>query len=78
MIEQIQAAACLPLSHRVPKMSALARAPAHPVADVKILRDGEAAFPAMLDLIANAQRLVLFENLIFAGDATGRRFADAL
>ena len=68
----------LPLSRRVPEMAALARAPARPVSGVKILCDGEAAFPAMLDLIATAQRQILFENFIFAGDATGRRFADAL
>ena len=30
------------------------------------------------DLTAIAQRLVLFVNFIFAGDATGRRFAGAL
>jgi cardiolipin synthase len=46
--------------------------------DVRILRDGEAAFPAMLALIDSAERQVLFENFIFAGDATGRRFAEAL
>ena len=78
MTGQEQTTAGLPLSRRVPEMSALARAPARPVSGVTILRDGEVAFPAMLGLIASAQRLVLFENFIFAGDATGRRFAAAL
>lgn len=32
----------------------------------------------MLEAIASARRRVLFENFIFAGDATGQRFADAL
>ena len=32
----------------------------------------------MLELIASAHKSVRFENFIFAGDRTGRRFADAL
>ena len=59
-------------------MSTLASAPARPVPSAEVLRDGERAFPAMIELIDSARRLVLFENFIFAGDATGRRFADAL
>jgi cardiolipin synthase len=78
VIQSEAAPARPPLSRRVSEMSALARAPARPVSGTRILRDGETAFPAMLDLIATAQRRVLFENFIFAGDATGRRFADAL
>lgn len=45
---------------------------------VQILRDGKKAFPAMLELIEGAENQVLFENFIFAGDATGKRFAVAL
>lgn len=59
-------------------LSRRAVAPARPVSDVVILRDGEQAFPVMLDLIRSASRSVWFENFIFAGDATGRRFARAL
>jgi cardiolipin synthase len=32
----------------------------------------------MIDLMASARRRIQFENFIFAGDATGRRFANAL
>jgi len=59
-------------------LSTLAGAPAHPLAHARVLRDGERAFPAMLELIAGARKRVLFENFIFAGDATGERFASVL
>lgn len=59
------------LSRRVP-------APARPVDVTKLLRDGDEAFPAMIELIRGARVSVTFENFIFAGDATGRRFARAL
>ncbi len=59
-------------------LSRLAAAPARPVEGARVLRDGDEAFPAMLDLIASASESVWFENFIFAGDATGRRFARAL
>ncbi|MBE2181584.1 MAG: phosphatidylserine/phosphatidylglycerophosphate/cardiolipin synthase family protein [Chthoniobacterales bacterium] len=62
----------------VAALSQRAVAPARPVSDVVILRDGEQAFPVMLELIRSASRSVWFENFIFAGDATGRRFARAL
>ncbi|MFZ4482653.1 MAG: phospholipase D-like domain-containing protein [Chthoniobacterales bacterium] len=55
-----------------------AAAPARPVREARLLRDGDEAFPAMLDLIGAARHSVCFENSIFAGDATGRRFARAL
>ena len=48
------------------------------VDQVRILRDGAQAFPAMLGLIAQAREEVLFENFIFAGDHTGQLFAGAL
>src|SRR4051794_38845950 len=60
------------------EMSTLTRVPAREVHGVEILRDGEMAFPVMLELIEHAQRLVLFENFIFAGDRVGRRFSHAL
>jgi len=62
----------------IAELSRRAAAPARPVAEVQVLRDGEEAFPVMLELIRGAQRSVWFENFIFAGDATGRRFARAL
>lgn len=63
---------------RIADLSRIVRAPAMPVTEATILRDGQQAFPAMLSLIASARRSVCFENFIFAGDATGHRFADAL
>ncbi|HJZ89073.1 MAG TPA: phospholipase D-like domain-containing protein [Polyangia bacterium] len=67
---------------------AIARAPGdlyclHPEAVVAghrlaVLIDGAAAYPAMLDAIAAATRTIDLETYIFADDATGRRFADAL
>ena len=59
-------------------LSKLVGAPARPATEVRILRDGEDTFPAMIELIDAAQSEVLFENFIFAGDDTGSRFADAL
>ena len=60
------------------ELSRLAGAPGRSLPEVRILRDGSAAFPAMIALIESARRRVRFENFIFAGDATGRRFAAAL
>ena len=60
------------------ELSRCAGTPVRPVRDVRILRDGSEAFPVMLDLIRSATRSVWFENFIFAGDATGQRFARAL
>ena len=46
--------------------------------EVRFLRDGERAYPAMLAAIASARRTVHLETFIFADDGTGRRFAEAL
>ena len=62
----------------VGELSRIVRAPAMAVTQTEVLRDGQQAFPAMLDLIASARGTVCFENFIFAGDATGRKFAAAL
>jgi phosphatidylserine/phosphatidylglycerophosphate/cardiolipin synthase-like enzyme len=62
----------------ISELSRRASAPAREVHEVRVLRDGEEAFPVMLDLIRSARQSVRFENFIFAGDATGRRFAGAL
>lgn len=62
----------------VADFSKLVGAPARTTTEVRILRDGKEAFPAMFELIDAARSEVLFENFIFAGDETGRRFADVL
>ena len=59
-------------------LSVLVGSPARAAGEIRILRDGERAFPAMLELIEAARIRVSFENFIFAGDETGRRFAEAL
>jgi len=66
------------LADSLRELATLAGGPPRAAAEIRILRDGEAAFPAMLALIADAKTQVLFENFIFAGDATGRTFAEAL
>ena len=43
-----------------------------------LLHDGAEAFPAMLAAIADAKEEILLEMYWFEGDATGRRFAEAL
>lgn len=63
---------------RIAELSRHASMPARPIEEARLLRDGKAAFPAMIDAIHGARVSVRFENFIFAGDATGRRFARAL
>lgn len=46
--------------------------------DVRLLRDGVEALPAMLDAIANAKREILLEMYWIGLDAVGTRFRDAL
>lgn len=46
--------------------------------EVALLRDGAAAFPAMLAAIAEAEREILLEMYWIGADACGRRFLDAL
>jgi len=67
----------LAIEHIV-ELSKLVGAPARSATEVRILRDGADAFPSMIELIDAARSEVLFENFIFAGDATGKRFADVL
>ena len=45
---------------------------------VRLLFDGPEIYPAMLERIAGAERWIHLDSYIFRGDATGRRFADAL
>jgi cardiolipin synthase A/B len=66
------------LSQATLEMAGLVHSPARAVAEARILRDGAAAFPAMIELIDAARSCVRFENFIFAGDATGETFAAAL
>jgi cardiolipin synthase len=62
------------------KPDARADAPWFPVGRdaVRLLRDGEQAFPAMLDAIDRAGREVLLEMYWVGADDVGRRFRDAL
>ena len=62
----------------ISELSTLVDSPARAAGEIRILRDGESAFAAMLELIDAARSRVSFENFIFAGDGTGRRFAEAL
>lgn len=68
----------LATGRRISELSTLVGSPARAAGGVRILRDGAGAFPAMLERIEAARSRVSFENFIFAGDATGRRFAEAL
>jgi cardiolipin synthase A/B len=45
---------------------------------VRMLRDGDQAYPAMLEAIAEAESTVTLVTYIFDRDRTGRRFVDAL
>jgi cardiolipin synthase len=45
---------------------------------VRILEDAEGNYPAWLEAIASARRVIYFENYIFEEDEVGRMFADAL
>jgi cardiolipin synthase len=48
------------------------------VDQVRLLRDGEQAFPAMLETIARAEREILLEMYWVGADVVGERFRDAL
>jgi cardiolipin synthase len=67
-----------PAIESIADLAELVGAPTRVATEVQILRDGEGTFPAMLELIDAARSEVLFENFIFAGDETGKRFADVL
>ena len=45
---------------------------------LELLKNGEEAYPAMLEAIGQAKRMVCLSTYIFRGDDTGRAFADAL
>lgn len=45
---------------------------------LELLKNGEEAYPAMLEAIRNARRMVCLSTYIFKGDKTGRAFAEAL
>ena len=49
-----------------------------PGCEVTVLRDGAETFPAMLEAIAGAKRIISFETYILAADTTGERFKAAL
>lgn len=46
--------------------------------NVTLLRDSKENYPAWIDAIRSAERVIHFENFIIADDETGRRFSDAL
>ncbi|NEU14344.1 cardiolipin synthase [Methylobacterium sp. BTF04] len=68
-------AAFRPLEHAVRQITQL---PLQAGNRVHLLRNGDAAYPAMLAAIAGATRSVALSSYIFRDDATGRTFADAL
>lgn len=45
---------------------------------IELLRDGAAAYPRMLAVIAGARRFILLETYVFSDDFVGQRFARAL
>ncbi len=45
---------------------------------VRLLKDSRDNYPAWLEAIRSAERVIHFENFIIANDETGRRFAEAL
>jgi len=55
-----------------------AGAPLIPGNRIRLLKDAAENYPAWLEAIAAAQRYVYLESYIIHGDATGRKFADAL
>ncbi len=60
------------------ELAAIAESPVRFGNQVRILRDGALAFPAMLAAIRAARTSVCFEKFILADDATGADFARAL
>jgi cardiolipin synthase len=58
--------------------SRAAGAPLVPGNRIRLLRDATENYPAWLDAIEGAERWIWFESYIFADDAVGNRFADAL
>jgi cardiolipin synthase len=81
----LQALPPVPQGHRTLRDARLDRAFAR-IADsdlrlgnaVGLLRDAAENYPAWLDAIRSARKVIHFENFIIADDATGRSFADAL
>jgi cardiolipin synthase len=67
-----------PLAELVALCDRVTRQPLTQGNDIRVLEDGEGAYPAMLDAIAGARRSLCLSTYIFDGDDVGRRFADAL
>lgn len=71
----------VPLSLRAFADQQLSRAAGAPLVEgnaVRILKDAAENFPAWLEAIRSAERIIYFECYIISDDDTGRRFADAL
>jgi len=64
-----------PLDHAVRRITHL---PLRPGNAVTLFRNGDAAYPVMLEAIAAAKTSVALSSYIFRDDATGRAFCDAL
>jgi cardiolipin synthase len=62
----------------LPQKLLLASPPGYAGNCVRLLVDGEAAYPAMLEGIAQARHSIALESYILAADATGSRFVAAL
>ena len=64
-----------PLQRAVGKIS---NRPTQPGNSVKLLRNGDEAYPAMLAAIASAQTSIALSSYIFTNDAAGKPFVEAL
>ncbi|HUR94789.1 MAG TPA: phospholipase D-like domain-containing protein [Gemmatimonadales bacterium] len=58
-------------------VAAVLNDPVYRGGEVRLLQNGDAFFPAMLEAIGAARETITFEVYIFEPDATGRRFMDA-
>jgi len=66
------------LSEIIKISSAVTRRPLVSGNTIKLLKNGEQAYPAMLDAIKNSQHSLFLSTYIFETNRTGRQFIDAL
>ena len=59
-------------------ISVITKRPAQPGNTVELLRNGDAAYPAMLDAIAEARTSIALSSYIFSDDTAGAQFIAAL
>lgn len=72
-VEEAKAAHQAPAYQRLRALPRLSRMPALAGNRVQLLIDGEAAFAAMFEALAGAQRVILLQFFIIRDDALGRR-----